>query len=629
MTRSRSRLAVFAAFLSLLGFFTAAAQEPSRPGILIDTDFCAEIDDSFALLLAFASDEVEVRGITTVGDDTQQKAMAICRFLTMTGRRHVPVAAGAKPQPERKITDLFKYYYHPDPLFDRTKKPEKQTAVEFLASRLKGAKKTKIVAIGPLTNIAALLKAQPEAKNGIEQIILMEKNIKLDIPAAKEVFASGAPLFVISEKASEKLSLDVAELKSIFGPATPLTRQVESMFQMSNRESAPLAEAVAVAKVLPIRGGSMKMAVALKPQLSDEGNTETGKGLQVLMGIVVDPDFRAWYTERIANTVKPAARPSKPVEPGLFPHRVHVCEDFDLDIEKFWWMSGREETSNVPAGSKRACRSVLTHDFDDLLMPSREMYSAVVFNPVPGPPMGKNTRLRFRYFLKGTDTIRVQLYSLSRGYHRHLVVAGLPQNKWAEATVDFTQARRPDGTGGPLEEGERIDDIQFYLDGNAEIVVDDVILYDAAAEGEKRPFPKKLIFTAWFDSGKQGKEWPGDFEIVPDAGNFWKGAKSIPHPMNGFPWLRIGMRGSRPLPEKTRLTFRYKFTGEGPKVGLALVNSTTSQAKFADLKSPKPGEWTEATLDFDTKDLGSADEILFSVPKDCELLVDDLLLYDP
>src|SRR5207248_1588015 len=90
------------------------------------------------------------------------------------------------------------------------------------------------------------------------------------------------------------------------------------------------------------------------------------------------------------------------------------------------------------------------------------VYRAVIFNPVPGPPMGSNTRLRFKYKLTGTDTIRVQLYSLTNGYHRYLSVSGLEQGKWLDGCVDMTQMRRPDGSGGPLAKDERIDDIQFY-----------------------------------------------------------------------------------------------------------------------------------------------------------------------
>src|SRR5262249_3144952 len=145
----------------------------------------------------------------------------------------------------------------------------------------------------------------------------------------------------------------------------------------------------------------------------------------------------------------------------------------------------------------------------------KTMYRAVIFNPVPGPPMGKNTRLAFRYKLHGTDTLRVQLYSLTRGFHRYLSLDGLTQDRWMSAAVDMTQLRRPDGSGGPRSEDERIDDIQFYIDPRAELLIDDIVLYEAAGPDEKRPFPERILYTGLFDTGKQGKEWPGDFEIIP------------------------------------------------------------------------------------------------------------------
>ena len=69
------------------------------------------------------------------------------------------------------------------------------------------------------------------------------------------------------------------------------------------------------------------------------------------------------------------------------------------------------------------------------------------------------------------DEIRVQIYSLTNNYHRNLVLTGLPGGTWQDATGDLTQARRPDGSGGPLSEDERIDDIQFYIDSGAELIV--------------------------------------------------------------------------------------------------------------------------------------------------------------
>ena len=99
------------------------------------------------------------------------------------------------------------------------------------------------------------------------------------------------------------------------------------------------------------------------------------------------------------------------------------------------------ESAQLPPGNTRALRGVLTQDFDDRQGEMKTLYTAVVFNPVPGPPMGKKPHLSFRYFLMGTDKLRVQIYSLTNGYHRCLTLTGLPQGKWMEGNVNMT--RRP------------------------------------------------------------------------------------------------------------------------------------------------------------------------------------------
>ncbi len=188
---------------------------------------------------------------------------------------------------------------------------------------------------------------------------------------------------------------------------------------------------------------------------------------------------------------------------------------------------------------------------------------------------------------------------------------------------------RPDGTGGPLSEGERIDDIQFYTDPAAELVIDDIVLYDAADRGEKRPFPKRVLFTAWFDSGKQGKEWPGAFEIVPQQGYFWHAAKSVPRPETKSPWIRLSLRGKRTVGDVTRLTFRYRLAGaDTTKIGL--VNATTKTTQFVELKGLPQGKWAEATVHFGAARRGEqVSEIIWQLPAGAELLIDDVLLYEP
>jgi len=331
---------------------------------------------------------------------------------------------------------------------------------------------------------------------------------------------------------------------------------------------------------------------------------------------------------------------SRIIEHGPMPNRVHVFEDYETEIEKRWWLRGEPVTDVVPpslsqsAKNTRACRATLTKDFDRKMGDQARQYKAVIFNPVPGPPMGKNPRLSFRYRLRGTDRLRVQIYSLSNGYHRHLVLTGLPEKRWQAATVDMTAARRPDGSGGPLSEDERIDDIQFYIDDlDADLWIDDIVLYDAAVENERRAFPRRAIFTGWFDTGKQGEghEWPGRFEIVEHKPpRTWDAAKSVADEKTGAAIVEIHMRGMRALSASNRLRFDYHLTG-GDALKIELVDTKKNTSLTHTLSSLKRGAWQTADLAFDAKDKSqrSADVIRFTAPKGATLLIDDLLLYEP
>jgi hypothetical protein len=242
--------------------------------------------------------------------------------------------------------------------------------------------------------------------------------------------------------------------------------------------------------------------------------------------------------------------------------------------------------------------------------------------------MGERTRLAFRYKLTGTDVLRMQLYSLSNGYHRHLTLRGLPQDEWREATVDMTAMRRPDGSGGPLAKDERIDDIQFYVAPTATVLIDDVVLYDAAPNDEKRPFPKRLVFTGWFDTGKQGQEWPGDFEIVPhQPPRTWKAAKSVKNNETGRPWIRVSFRGERPVGKTTSLRFAYLLSG-GKSLQLVLANSRTGKQAAQVLDGLVADEWSERSVKFETSELQAADELRMLAPAGASLLIDDVLLFE-
>jgi inosine-uridine nucleoside N-ribohydrolase len=633
----------------------ARAAEPAKPAkipVLLDTDIGSDIDDAFALALALASPEIDLQGVTTVSRNAEDRAWMVCRFLTAVGRRDIPVAWGRDPQPDNELAGQLQYRRHPAVIFNRTAKPVKESAVEFLHARLKARPgELTILAVGALTNVARLLKEHPECRPWIKRIILMggavrvgyngkppvepEWNIKSDIPAAQVVFTSGVPLVVAPLDATTLVKLEEPLRKTFFAACTPLTFQIQALYQLWDQPTPTLFDPVAAALCFTEKFCTME-ELCLEVDAKGMTRIGTGKPNARVATAIRGEEFLKWYVERVsAGTAvlpKPPANRAALIPRDGMPNRVHCFEDFETDIERRWWMSGKAETKDVaPGGGKRACRGVLTQDFDDLQGDMKTMYTAVIFNPVPGPPMGKNPRLSFRYKLRGTDNLRIQIYSLTRGYHRYLSLTGLPQERWESGTVDMTAVRRPDGSGGPLSEDERIDDVQFYVDPRAELLIDDIVLHDAALPGEKRPFPKKFLYTGWFDTGKQGKEWPGTFEIADKKGYVWKAARSVDNTDLGVPWIRLHLRGERPAGETTQLFFRYRLMG-ATSLRVELHNRKSGASYASELKGLKMDDWAQKTADFTSAGPAKGellDEVWFLLPKGAELLLDDVLLYEP
>ena len=82
--------------------------------------------------------------------------------------------------------------------------------------------------------------------------------------------------------------------------------------------------------------------------------------------------------------------------------------------------------------------------------------------------------------------------------------------------------------------------------------------------------------------------------------------------------------------EATCLTFRYRLTSaDGMRI--LLVHSAATEMRAVELKTRKKGEWAEATVDFGESAKGArSDEIHFLLrEREAELLVDDVLLYEP
>ncbi|MCE9533856.1 MAG: nucleoside hydrolase, partial [Planctomycetes bacterium] len=174
---------------SLLLLFPILSSQAADPiPVIIDTDIGSDIDDTFALALAFASPELDVKAITTCGGAADDRAWLVCRFLTQTGTKAIPVAAGKwENKPPYDLDWQIQYRRHPAAIFNRTVKPVKESAVELLYSKLKEKPgELTLICVGPLTNIAQLLKEHPDAKPMIKRLAIMGGSIKIGYDGKKQ-----------------------------------------------------------------------------------------------------------------------------------------------------------------------------------------------------------------------------------------------------------------------------------------------------------------------------------------------------------------------------------------------------------------------------------------------------------
>jgi purine nucleosidase len=216
--------------------------------LIIDTD--PGQDDAVAILLALASPEINLLGITTVAGNvplalTEVNARKIC---DLAGRQDVPVFAGlSRPMVRALVTAE---HVHGRTGLDGPDLPppvtplQDQHAVDFIIDTIRAepAGSVTIAPIGPLSNIAMALQRAPDIAPHIRQIVLMgggcfeggnitpaaEFNIHVDPHAAAIVFAAGIPITM--------MPLDVTH------KALTTTRRTEALRALGNRTGLAVAE---------------------------------------------------------------------------------------------------------------------------------------------------------------------------------------------------------------------------------------------------------------------------------------------------------------------------------------------------------------------------------------------------
>jgi purine nucleosidase len=300
---------------------TTANEEPPVTDprkIIIDTD--PGQDDAVAILLALASPELEVLGITCVAGNvplalTQKNARVVCE---LAGRTATRVFAGCdRPLSRRLVTAEHVHgktgldgIALPDPVMPLAQ----GHAVDFLIDTLRRepAGSVTLCTLGPLTNIATAFARAPDIVPKVAEIVMMggayfevgnitpaaEFNIYVDPEAAKAVFGSGVPLVVMPLDVTHKALTTRARVEAFRNLGTRVGAAVASWTDFFERfdmakygsEGAPLHDPCVIAYLL-------------RPDLFQGRhiNVEIETGSELTLGMTVADWWRV--TDRPANAM--------------------------------------------------------------------------------------------------------------------------------------------------------------------------------------------------------------------------------------------------------------------------------------------------------------------------------------
>lgn len=223
--------------------------------IIIDTD--PGQDDAAAIMLALASPEIEVLGITAVAGNVPLALTARNAGIVteICGRGDVPVHAGATAPLKRKLVTAEHVHGKTgldgvDP-FEPARPLEAMHAVDFIIETLRREPEGTVTlcALGPLTNLATVFERVPGVVSRVKEIVLMgggffeggnitpsaEFNIYVDPEAADIVFSSGAPITMMPLDVTHKVLTTRARVERLRANANRPSVAMAGMLEFFER----------------------------------------------------------------------------------------------------------------------------------------------------------------------------------------------------------------------------------------------------------------------------------------------------------------------------------------------------------------------------------------------------------
>lgn len=283
--------------------------------IILDTD--PGIDDSLAILLALASPEISLEGLSVVhgNSSTAQGTVNALSVLELAKAEHIPVYAGCElplvqPSllaPETHGEHGIGYAKLPEPLT----RPQSQNGCDFLIDKImSNPGEMTLVAIGPLTNIALALRQEPRIAKNVKEVFIMggairhegnttplaEFNTYVDPHAAHMVFHSGMPITLTPLDVTYDCIFLKEDLNRLLKTASPITSFIAdaTRFYMEFHDEYQHIEGCVI-------NDPMTMALTFMPEICDY--QELYVDVDLSGGVSMGSTFADFYrmTQKPAN----------------------------------------------------------------------------------------------------------------------------------------------------------------------------------------------------------------------------------------------------------------------------------------------------------------------------------------
>ena len=226
---------------------SGAEGKPKIP-VIFDTDICDDIDDTWALVLLLQSPQFDVKLITTEVGNTEAKAKVVARLLEIAGRTDIPVGIGLQHHKNEHRQTAWAKDYDLSSYRGTVYRDGVQAIIDTI---MKSPQPIKLVAVGPVPNIAAALEREPRIAQKAEFIGMhgsvrrgydgsakpsAEYNVKAFVQAAQKVFTAGWDVTITPLDTCGVVQLKDQKYQKVRSSKRPLTQALIENYRVWYRQ---------------------------------------------------------------------------------------------------------------------------------------------------------------------------------------------------------------------------------------------------------------------------------------------------------------------------------------------------------------------------------------------------------